>query len=66
MQVPIQVLEMVESQSEAGACIEALRPELIRLSSSSSSAEAAPLQIIIKSVTRLVPRLDCAEVRRAS
>ena len=66
MQVPMQVLEMVEGQSEADACIEALRPDLIRLSSSSSSAEAAPLQVIIKSVTRLVPRLACAQVRRAS
>ncbi|KAK9835750.1 hypothetical protein WJX74_007289 [Apatococcus lobatus] len=60
--VPMQVLEMIESQSEASSCIEALQPELFRLSSTSSSAEAAHLQVIIKSVTRLVPKLAYPEV----
>lgn len=66
MQAPMQALELAESQSEAHACIEALQPELSRLSSSSSSAEAAPLQVIIKSITRLVPRLADPEVSNTS
>ena len=67
MQAPMQALELVESQSEAHACIEALQPELLRLSSSSSSsADAASLQVIVKSITRLVPRLADPEVKAAS
>ncbi|KAK9862360.1 hypothetical protein WJX84_010387 [Apatococcus fuscideae] len=52
-----RVLEAIESQALADACVDVMRPDLIRLSGTSSAAEAAPLQAIIKSVTRLVPRL---------
>ena len=58
----MQALELIESQAKAHASIGALQPELLRLSSSGSSAEAAPLQVIIKSITRLVPGLADPEV----
>lgn len=61
----MQALELVENQSDVCACIEALQPELIRLSNSSCSAEAAALQVIVKSITRLVPRLVDPEVSNA-